>query len=204
MYVIKVKNNSYLMFDKNHKPTVTTNITLAEKFTDQKAEAFIKNCITPNKRSNYSIEYISDEKKPNVKKQEADNDSHELLPFSIKTLDNTLDKVNNLHSELFTTRKEFSKQLSLIDKEKLDIDHYIEIRTNMGKKFNAIEMCSLFRQISDIFQRRRIVKDNILRINILLNIPMKDFTKEKIYKSLEATNNKSYTPRVLLDLFANL
>lgn len=98
---------------------------------------------------------------------------------------------------LETTEKyydDLTKELSTVDGEITDINHYIEfVNLNAAQGYNA---CKL---LKDRLVRRREIKNELTYIN---SLRQRGFTMKKFNKSNELlTRQRRYTPRVLNELF---
>lgn len=118
-------------------------------------------------------------------------EENELLDFA-RSLLNTDDEVyyNVLMNKLSVYKNKYSKLLAYYDIQIVDILHKLE-----QGKFNACEGYKFSKLLSDIYKKRRIVKNYFSFIN---NDAL-DFTNKK--RIVQALNNRQYTPRILNNLF---
>lgn len=88
-----------------------------------------------------------------------------------------------------------SKQ-SDIDKEIVDIQHYIELfELNEGDGYKAYKM------LQARLKERREVKNEIFIVGPILSMNMKMQNPENIIKSIKGLDNRKYDPRILKELF---
>lgn len=111
------------------------------------------------------------------------------------------DKLLSMFSEVKQTHDEFVKELSTQDKMTSDILHRIELGT-----FNACEGYKLCKKIKEVRQERRVIKDELEPLKKLhgtiLTIKSKvQKSNKNIVKMEQNMQNRSYTPRVLKEIF---
>lgn len=201
-YIIIKENKTYLKVDSQGKRSLTTNQTIATKFTKVKAEAFLQNCIKPVERKKYRIEKISD---TNVigEQKEQEGGLSPPLSLDIESID-ILETCNNLQlilSQVNAYKQVMQTNLQQIEKQKCDVDHRIEFTKDNGKEFNAAEMVQIFKLERAILRERRKIKDSILMSDIVISSTFDDFKSGKVINRLKGLENREYAPRALNELF---
>lgn len=191
-YVIKI-NNNFIGIDNCGRYTEVSDFNQAIKGPIHKVTNIINNCVAPNKRRWCKAVLAKDVRvKKSVSKLKVEKSSSYSSLFdevikSLKAVDVTgYDK----------DQGELSQKLSHVDQEISDIQHYIEFNT-----LNAAEGYKAFKMLQDKLQERRVIKDDFLKFQILSNAKVSDIFDGTLDKSLEVLENRTYTPRVLKELF---
>lgn len=112
-------------------------------------------------------------------------------------IENTLfDKIEELSIEVKNRRKELNRELSQIDREITDIEHYIEFYSLSASKGY---MCS--KMLKERFERRRSIKNEMEELSDISMMQIGFISKGKGRERLEKRSDKKYTPRILKELF---
>lgn len=189
-YVIKIGNN-YIGCD-NGKYTEVSNVNQAVKGPMHKLNNLIKNCVAPNKRTKCKIieessivqeSYKTVTKVTNI----VTNSVFDEVMSTLKTL-NIVD-ITKEHGEL-------SQRLSQIDQEITDIQHYIEFN-----KLNVVEGYKAYKLLQDKLLVRRDIKNDMAKFQVLTSAKVSDVFDGTLEKNLDVLSHKTYTPRVLKELF---
>lgn len=193
-YVIKCGKN-YIGYDSGGKYTEVTNITQAAKGPMHKMQNFVNNCIGPTMRSKCKVVEVT---AAVVKETEKPIVAHVSAPVSVKSaVDNIVIELKKIDASIFDAEKDIlNKKLSKIDQEITDIQHYIEFN-----KLNAAEGYKAFKLLQDKLLERRVIKDDFSKFQVLSDSKISDIFNGNLDKSLEALENRTYTPRVLKELF---
>lgn len=185
------------------------NETLGEVWEQKsKAKNVLENQLNKNIRKRY---HIVETEIPDVRK--IANDS-EMVPRHCSEMikrmigegieDSQIDKWRNgidyfspfIH-DLEQRKENLSNKLSDVDKEIIDIQHYIEF----GDKFNAYEGWLAFSMLRHRLKKRRKIKDELYIVTQLseckINSSMLSNIKDIIYE----LDKRVYTPRKLANLF---
>lgn len=109
----------------------------------------------------------------------------------ISILTDAAAKLNCRHAELV-------EEESRYDREKTDVEHYIEL--NAGK-LNAFEGYKAYKLLQDILLKRRKVKDEIQILNVVRDKMAITDDIESINERVSELESRSYTPRELHYLF---
>lgn len=91
---------------------------------------------------------------------------------------------------------ELNNQLDIISKEQVDYEHYIEFNV-----LSASEGYCAYKSFHDLRVKRRSIKDEISKINTILNIFKDDTDFDKIEIQLHKIDEQVYSPRVKFELF---
>ena len=192
-YVIKCGKN-YIGYDSCGKYTEVTSITQASKGPMHKMQNFINNCIGPSMRSKCKVveatAVVKEAAKPVV--------SHVATTSSVQSVvDNIITELKKIDASVFDAEKDIlNKKLSKIDQEITDIQHYIEFN-----RLNAAEGYKAFKLLQDKLLERRVIKDDFSKFQVLSDSKISDIFNGNLDKSLSALDKRTYTPRVLKELF---
>lgn len=108
------------------------------------------------------------------------------------------DELEKISVEICNRRKRLSSELSKIDKERTDIEHFIELYP-----LSASKGYKMAKKLQDCLSRRREIKNEIDILNRLSALKVCDIYKGKGENALAKLESKQYTPRILKDLFQN-
>ena len=110
-----------------------------------------------------------------------------------------VDKVsdlNGLASEALHRKDILLNQLSKVDQELSDINHYIEFCN-----LNAAQGYKAYKMIKDRRIIRRSIKNELDVLNIILSKKISETATDEIHKAITGMDNRKYEPRVLNELF---
>ena len=99
---------------------------------------------------------------------------------------------DDIISEAKIRKEELKISLSNTDKELSNRLHIIELENNK----NACQGYNEYRQIRNIMQKRREIKDELLIISNVLRHDFTGFTKENVHKSIAGLSNRKFTLRI--------
>lgn len=103
----------------------------------------------------------------------------------------------SISEDLKVYREYLISQYSLADKKKVDIEHKIEFSEGV----NACQGYKLFKKQQDILLERRKIKDELDLLDTIRKLNTFSVTENTIDSTIVKQNNRTYTPRVLNDLF---
>lgn len=196
MFIIhREKDNTYLMLKGAEFKGWTENVDSAHKFT---TESRAKNLLNSTFKKRFAeimdelsvIPYGATTSAP-VEPIESDEEAAEKLN-DVKEIFNALSATMN---DIPTLKDYYVKQLSYYDLAQEDILHKIEFGNVTG--IMAVRLC---KQLKEIRQKRREIKDNIAFLQTIITNGAKNLSVnvDKYYQNLET---RTYTPRVLTELF---
>ena len=189
-YMIRHVDGGYLRKGKDAKWERTSNFGLAEKMEYFKAQNVINNCIGPAMRDYWEI-VEEDEVKasfPPKRAEAAEIDSFDWKEISEHQL--------KLYNNLSAYGEQLRRELSNVDLEICDIEHYIEFfALDAAKGYKA------YRMLKERLKRRRHIKDEMAKVNCFLAGSSGDFSSGKIDRQIKGLDHCRYTPRVLSELF---
>lgn len=109
-----------------------------------------------------------------------------------------LAKTSQFLKDIQCARNELNKQLSIEDKKLCDIRHLIEL----GPNLNVVQGYKLYKMQQTIVLRRRKIKNNLDRVDIISKSTLPDFRENnKIINKMNYLDRRTYTPRILDELF---
>lgn len=165
------------------------------------ANTILNNSIPKNIRMNYATEYISSE--DTVEKRDT-SVQNELCFKTIKNdnVDDWLSKMSiilDIFSDSTERSSELSSQLSSIDKEIVDIEHYIEFG-----KFNAYQGWICFKMLQNLLQQRRKYKNELQALKLIKDCKFDRESIKDLIQNISDIQNKCYTPRAFPELFKTI
>jgi hypothetical protein len=193
MYILTNNQGDYICRGKDQRLFLSKDNRKALRLeTETKAQNLINNLPKKLKGKDYKIEKIGF-KKSLTNAMSNFNDSDFIT--SIKTSLNSLSNLADFDETVCSYKEKMLKELSTIDLELTDLDHFIE-----SHKFSASEGYKISHMRQERLKKRRIIKNNIRMCDLL-----KQCTSDSVKscKKIEQIENYSYTPRVLKDLFEN-
>lgn len=187
----------FIRLDDNGRP-VTCSKNDLQRFEYSKANNLVNNLPKTMKRFHFKtfpIPEISEKKvecdqttKPNVISNTdyipSENITRWIEKFSV---------CDDIISEARIRKEELKISLSNTDKELSNRLHIIELE----KRKNACQGFNEYRQIRDILQKRREIKDELLIISNVLRNDFAGFSKENVRKSVTGLSNRKFTLRIV-------
>lgn len=186
---------------KNHagKYVPTSCEALADIYNNKQADSILKNSLSKALKSCFHLQKI--DKPPELVKQitqEKVNENTET-PSNSENIQYWVDKVsdlNGLASEALHRKDNLLSQLSKIDQELSDINHYIEF-----VNLNAAQGYKAYKMIKDRRIIRRSIKNELDVLNIILGKKISETATDEIQKAISGMDKRTYEPRVLSELF---
>ena len=197
-YVI-TDGTRWIMRDRNKKYVPTSNEALADIFSNKEANSVYQNNLSKALKSVFHVEKI--DKPPALIKQI----SHEEVKSNTETVSVAeniqywVDKVsglNGLAAEALHRKEELINQLSEVDKELCDINHYIEFCN-----LNAAQGYKAYKMIKDRRVKRRSIKNELDVLNMILGKKLSESVTNEITNAVSRMDKRIYEPRVLKELF---
>ena len=190
-YAIKI-NNSY---------SLSTDIKKAEVFeSPDKARNVKESNFAPLLRDrDWKVVMVTPVKKaPTIPAVES---VPKELKYTKIPMENLKEQIKTTGQMLKTIKENeawLSHALSEIDKEIVDIEHYIELYP-----FSACEGYKLAKKIKDLRVKRREIKNELEVIKLISDSNCMTIAKGTFINHLNNLETKQYTPRVLQDLFTD-
>lgn len=124
-----------------------------------------------------------------VDKQEATETA--ASKYIVSVLSDAVAKINTKHATL-------SEELSKYDRQRTDVEHYIEL--NAGK-LNAYEGYKAYKLLQDVLIKRRKVKDELQIVQVALDRIAAPDELAQIDTKIKELETRQYTPREFKELF---
>ena len=197
-YVI-TDGSRWITKNRNGKYVPTTCEALADTFGNKEANSVYNNNLSKALKSCFRVMKV-DNPSELVKQitQEKVNENTET-PSNSENIQYWIDKIsdlNGLASEALHRKDNLLSQLSKIDQELSDIDHYIEF-----VNLNAAQGYKAYRMIKDRRIIRRSIKNELDVLNIILGKKISETATDEIQKAISGMDKRTYEPRVLNELF---
>lgn len=197
----------YIKRNFDGKYMVTPNMFVADTFTTQKDAENVKlNSITKSlSRTFYVAEIINGKvircDSPRPKKIERMDGDKTFYFVSDNNFVNTkwhkgFEGLLDLFDDANNRIHELSQEMSNIEAEITDIEHYIEFTS-----LNARDGYKLYRRLRELLRRRRYVKDEQRIVNTITKNQVAAEPIKRIIEALDTGKTRSYKPRILADLF---
>lgn len=104
--------------------------------------------------------------------------------------------LNTACKNLNKRKKQLNSALSLADKKKTDIEHYIEFNNlSASQGYKAAKM------LKDCLEERRSIKNELEQINNVWKMNIGFIGNGNMQRVLKQADNKRYVPRALTELF---
>lgn len=111
--------------------------------------------------------------------------------YIVSMLSDVVAKLNCRHFEL-------SEELSKCDRQRSDVEHYIEFNTG---KLNACDGYKAYKMLQDVLTHRRKVKDELQIVQIALDRVISPDNFIDINNKIKSLETRKYVPREFKNLF---
>lgn len=196
-YVI-TNGKYYIKKDKRGNFIPIMSPTLADTFTKVKAENILCNQISKCLRSRYHVECI--EKDPpgikSVTKTDLVKTEKIMETDNIMRWIDRIKDLNGLAKDASDRQEQLTQELSKVDKELSDIEHYIEF-----SNLNAYQGYQAAKMIKDKRRIRRSIKNELTVINVILSRRISETVQDEVVKCINVLDHRTYNPRVLEKMF---
>lgn len=197
-YVI-TDGSRWIMRNRNGKYVPTSCEALADTFSNKVANNLYNNSLPKALKSVFHIQKI-DTPPDNVKQitqSEVENNTEKVMVA--ENIQKWIDKItdlNELATDALHRKEELYEELSFVDRELSDINHYIEFCN-----LNAAQGWKAYKMIKERRIKRRSIKNEIQIINIILDKKISDTVTNEILESMSKMDKRTYEPRVMNELF---
>ena len=197
-YVI-TDGSRWITKNRNGKYVPTTCEALADTFGNKEANSVYNNNLSKALKSCFRVMKV--DKPPELVKQITQENVNENTetPSNSENIQYWIDKIsdlNGLASEALHRKDDLLSQLSKVDQELSDIDHYIEF-----VNLNAAQGYKAYKMIKDRRIIRRSIKNELEVLNIILGKKISETATDEIQKAIYGMDKRTYEPRVLNELF---
>lgn len=104
--------------------------------------------------------------------------------------------LNGLAKDASDRQEQLTQELSKVDKELSDIEHYIEF-----SNLNAYQGYQAAKMIKDKRIIRRSIKNELTVINVILSRRISETVQDEVVKCINGLDHRTYNPRVLEKMF---
>lgn len=197
-YVI-TDGTRWIMRDRKGKYVPTSCEALADIFTNKQATGIFQSNLSKALKSVFRVQKIDEP--PKLIKQISQETVQENTE-KVSTAENVqrwIDKIeglNGLATEALHRKDELVQQLSKVDQELSDVNHYIEFCN-----LNAAQGYKAYKMIKDRRIKRRSIKNELQVVDIILSKKICENATDEIQKAIAGMDQRTYEPRVLNELF---
>lgn len=189
----------WIMRNRNKKYVPTSCEALADKFSNKSANNVYNNQMPKALKSVFHIQKI--DTPPKLVKQitHAEVQENTETVSVAENIQYWVDKIsglNGLASEALHRKEELINQLSEVDKELCDINHYIEFCN-----LNAAQGYKAYKMIKDRRVKRRSIKNELDVLNVILGKKISESVSDELQKMINGLDGRKYEPRVMNELF---
>ena len=198
MFVI-TNGKNFMAQDSTNRHEVVNSVTLAAKYEERKkAENFLANLPRSFKNIGYYVQEIAIEEK-NDEVCAVINTEEIVGEFSsfASEAKNMVGDFTAFVCKLNGQKAEFIKQKEEAETEIIDIEHAIEF----FPKLNCPKAYKLYNMMRDARIKRREAKDGIQIIEIIMEEGFEGLYNGRCMRRIKGMENRSYTPRILKELF---
>lgn len=197
-YVI-TDGTRWIMRDRKGKYVPTSCEALADVFSNKQATGIYQSNLSKALKSVFRVQKIDEP--PKLIKQISQETVQENTE-KVSTAENVqrwIDKIeglNGLATEALHRKDELVQQLSKVDQELSDVNHYIEFCN-----LNAAQGYKAYKMIKDRRIKRRSIKNELQVVDIILSKKICETATDEIQKAIAGMDQRTYEPRVLNELF---
>ena len=197
-YVI-TDGTRWIMRVRNGKYVPTSCEALADVYSNKQANSIFQNQLSKALKSCFHVQKIDEV--PTLVKQVTQEEVQENTEKVLITenIQHWIDKINGLNglaSEALHRKDELLSQLSRVDQELSDINHYIEFCN-----LNAAQGYKAYKMIKERRIKRRSIKNELEVLSIILGKKISDTASDEIQKAIVGMDKRTYEPRVMTELF---
>ena len=197
-YVI-TDGTRWIMRDKHGRYVPTSCEALADVFSNKQATGIFQSNLSKALKSVFRVQKI-DEPSKLIKQisQETAQENTERVSTAenIQRWIDKIDGLNGLATEALHRKDELVQQLSKVDQELSDVNHYIEFCN-----LNAAQGYKAYKMIKDRRIKRRSIKNELQVVDIILSKKISETATDEIQKAIAGMDQRTYEPRVLNELF---
>lgn len=186
------------IYRKNGKYVPTSCSTFADEFSQKQAKSICENQLSKALRKVFHPEKCSNDL-PGTKPCTDNDIKRTEKVMESENIQKWLDKIANLNGlaiEAKNRKDDLLSQLSKVDQELSDINHYIEFCD-----LNAAQGYKAYKMIKNKRIKRRTIKNELDVLNIILNKKLSETVTDEIQKAVRGMDNRGYKPRVVHELF---
>ena len=213
-YVLKDSLARYIHRDITGKFSITTSETLADHYDSRKAaKNVLDNCLPRQMRKDFAVYEVvvsetgsemhrKSEEEPQVitpKVEEAMKIANQPIAESrIGEFAELFSRIAELLEQASRRKEELLNDLSAVDSEISDINHYIELADGL----NAYQGYLAYRMLKNKLKQRRQIKNELSVVQSLCDSEISRAEFDRVSRFISGMESRRYEPRVLTELFA--
>lgn len=190
-YIVRHKEGGYLYKREDGGWARTPHLVKANLFPYEKAKNVLNNCLSVAMRKYWEIIEAPEPEGERLPAVPQETYSHGSFDWA---------EISKQQFELFNGLEQYETQLryqlSEVDLEICDINHYIEFFS-----LDAAKGYKAYRMLKERLLRRRKIKDELAKTNIFVGSAAGDFSSGKVDHQIKGFDKRRYKPRVLGELF---
>lgn len=195
-----ITDGSWFIY-RNHsrKYVPTSSEAMANIFSKKQADSIFKNSLPKALRTVFYVKKYDnppDQVKQVTKEEINKNTQKVAISENIQRWLDKVSELNGLRNDATKRKEELCKQLSDVDKELSDLNHYIEFCS-----LNAAQGYKAYKMVKDRRIKRRLIKNELVVVDVILEKKISDSMVEEVMKVVHGLDERIYTPRVLNELF---
>ena len=197
-YVI-TDGTRWIMRDKHGRYVPTSYEALADVFSNKQATGIFQSNLSKALKSVFRVQKIDEPSKliKQISQETAQKNTERVsTDENIKRWIDKIDGLNGLATEALHRKDELVQQLSKVDQELSDVNHYIEFCN-----LNAAQGYKAYKMIKDRRIKRRSIKNELQVVDIILSKKISETATDEIQKAIAGMDQRTYEPRVLNELF---
>ena len=197
-YVI-TDGTRWIMRDKHGKYVPTSCEALADVFSNKQATGIFQSNLSKALKSVFRVQKIDEPSKliKQISQETAKKNTERVSTAeNIQRWIDKIDGLNGLATEALHRKDELVQQLSKVDQELSDVNHYIEFCN-----LNAAQGYKAYKMIKDRRIKRRSIKNELQVVDIILSKKISETATDEIQKAIAGMDQRTYEPRVLNELF---
>lgn len=185
--------------NRNGKFVPTSCETLADTFSNKEANSVYNNNLPKALKSCFHLQKVDEPPiliKQITQEKVYENTENVLIAENIQYWVDKVNGLNGLASEALHRKDELLSQLSKVDQELSDINHYIEF-----VNLNAAQGYKAYKMIKERRIKRRSIKNELQVLSIILGKKISETATDEIQKAVAGMDKRKYEPRVMNELF---
>ena len=197
-YVI-TDGTRWIMRDRHGRYVPTSCEALADVFSNKQATGIFQSNLSKALKSVFRVQKIDEPSKliKQISQETAQKNTERVsTDENIKRWIDKIDGLNGLATEALHRKDELVQQLSKVDQELSDVNHYIEFCN-----LNAAQGYKAYKMIKDRRIKRRSIKNELHVVDIILSKKISETATDEIQKAIAGMDQRTYEPRVLNELF---
>lgn len=197
-YII-TDGSRFIYRNRSGKYVPVQSEAMADVFSKKQAEGIYNNSLPKALKLVFRVKKYDkspDQVKQVTKEEKNKNTEKAMISENVQRWLDKVSELNGLRNDATKRKEELCKQLSDVDKELSDINHYIEFCN-----LNAAQGYMAYKMVKERRVRRRTIKNELVVVDAILEKRISDSITEEIEKVIHSLDERTYTPRILNELF---